>query len=192
MLLGDSSRNTYSQFKALTTSLQMNSNNYGEPTPEDLAIKRQIKRDSVDLTDPRSPTLSPMKVIPMVSLSRNEPVAMVYEACPICCKKINPQILIHKNLRDISEMNNQCVDWANKPCPECQKLCEQGMVLIEIDEKKTTSKANPYRTGRIAVITRNSAHKIFIPEIANRNAVFIPIAVSEQLGVFNKDLMTDE
>jgi hypothetical protein len=42
----------------------MRNQNFGEDSPEDKAIERQIKRDALDLSDPRSATVSPTPTYP--------------------------------------------------------------------------------------------------------------------------------
>jgi len=45
-------------------------------------------------------------------------------------------------------------------CPDCQKIIDDGGVFI-IETEDKTDKKNPYRTGRLVAIKKESAERIF-------------------------------
>lgn len=76
-------------------------------------------------------------------------------------------ILLHKNMRDISHLNGKVISM--QPCSQCERFMEKGIILLGIDEDKSESgwnhppsrlsererrgwMPNPYRTGAFVVI----------------------------------------
>lgn len=75
--------------------------------------------------------------------------------CYFCGK--GKDILIHKNLRDISQVNNKVMD--REPCPKCAELMKKGILLIATrDEPNGTEE--PYRTGTMWAVTEDSMHRV--------------------------------
>jgi hypothetical protein len=97
-------------------------------------------------------------------------IALVKEACPICCKLMDGPIIIGKQFnkktaKEVNEMNGKVVGFADKPCPECQKLIDEGcFFIIGVDGSKTTDPKNPYRSGHIVGITKECDFYKFLPE----------------------------
>lgn len=109
------------------------------------------------------------------------PVALVYSACPLCGKKMDERILLHKQLRDISKYDRQVIDIAPEPCEECKQHMKLGFLLIGVDESKTTDETNPYRTGQIWVLKHEAAEKIF--DNTSKGAAFITTEAAERIGL---------
>lgn len=111
----------------------------------------------------------------MYRLSDEIGVALVKEACPICCKLIDGPILLgnqfnKKRAKEINNLTGQCIGYSEKPCPECQKLIDDNMFLIiAIDSEKSDDMNNPYRTGQIVGINKDSDFVKSIPEPIRKN-----------------------
>lgn len=82
------------------------------------------------------------------------------------------------------------------PCPKCNKLMQQGIILITIDPSKSDPGwekkpiPNPYRTGGFFVIKQDALKK-FLPgslfEYAVKSRwIFIEHTAAEQIGLFDR------
>lgn len=115
--------------------------------------------------------------------------ALVHENCPICAKKINEHIMMNsrlteKNAEEIKSLHNKSVGYSEEPCDECKEYKKQGFIFIEVDKSKTEDISNPYRTGNMWVINKESAERIITnKDIINAGASFIDIVVAKQLGL---------
>ena len=108
----------------------------------------------------------------MTTKEDNWAVGMVYHACPICCQKIDPAIIIPKQLTkrvadEIREANGNIVDFADRPCPKCTKYLEQDYIaIIGFDPAQTEHKDGKvrlqdlYRIG-LAWLRKEAAKHIF-------------------------------
>lgn len=79
-----------------------------------------------------------------------------------------------------------CMDYV--PCHECAELMETGVILISVDEKKSTDQKNPYRSGGWVVVKEETIRRIVSPpelaeDILKRRAAFLPDAVWDALGL---------
>lgn len=94
-----------------------------------------------------------------MSKQDNWAVGMVHHVCPICCKEVEPEIILPKLIspstkKQIEKLNGKCVGFASKPCEECQNYINQDYVaIIGFDETKTKTNdgtvnlADLYRLG---------------------------------------------
>lgn len=78
--------------------------------------------------------------------------------------------------------------WDYEPCSKCSDLMTQGVMLIEVDESKTTDKNNPYRTGSMCVIKDDALSRIMKDgdlrdTVLRRRAAFIPTEVWDAIGL---------
>lgn len=64
-----------------------------------------------------------------------------------------------------------------EPCDECKKLMAMGFLLIEVKDGST---ADPYRTGRIWVVSDEYAKKICAD--MSRGAAYIEESTTSKLG----------
>ncbi len=76
----------------------------------------------------------------------------------------------------------------NKPCTKCQGYMQQGIILIGVDEEKTTDKSNPWRTGRFTVIKEDAIRRIFgegenVEAICKNRVAYMPEEVFVELGI---------
>lgn len=117
----------------------------------------------------------------------NQPVAIVYHQCPLCLAKDEGEILIHKRLQDLSHLDRQIVGPSDEPCAKCQELMSLGLLVIEVDEHKTTDDKNPYRTGHQFVLKKAAAERIFAEVLEApyppKGVVFFSQEVVDHLGI---------
>jgi hypothetical protein len=74
-----------------------------------------------------------------------------------------------------------------EPCNECKDLMERGVILISVDESKTTDPANPYRTGGWVVLRDTAVARMFNPpmreHILKVRAAFLADDAWDRLGL---------
>lgn len=120
-------------------------------------------------------------------------VAIVYEVCPICGAHMNEGIIMNKRLsvkaaENIQKLHNKCIGVSKDACDECLKYKDQVVYFIAIDPYKGSS-VNPFRTGKIAGIHKNSPlikdHPEFILKTNNEvSFCYIEENVGKELGIF--------
>lgn len=122
-------------------------------------------------------------------------IALIKYACPICgkenedasaialCNKIN-----RKNIARVEAMNNKIVGFSEQPCKECQSYIDKGaFLIIGIDTEKSKHMYNPYRTGHLVGIKKESDFYRFLPEeYKKKDAVFMDYREMEKLGIINQ------
>lgn len=122
-------------------------------------------------------------------------VALVKRVCPICGKEVESasEILIgkrasKKNAQRINEMNGQVVGFTEKPCEECQSYIDKGaFFIIGVDADKTDDFKNPYRTGHLVGISRESEFFKALPEdYQKKNAAFMDYREMMAYGMIEK------
>jgi hypothetical protein len=91
-------------------------------------------------------------------------VALLNYVCPIC-GQINEDastiainsLLTENAAKKVEDMNNKVVGFSEKPCKECQSYIDKGaLFIIGIDTEKSDDMSNPYRTGHLVGIKRES------------------------------------
>lgn len=99
-------------------------------------------------------------------------VGLVHELCPICCTKLNeqillPQVLSEKVAKEIDKMHGKAIGFSKEPCEDCQEKINKGyLALIGFDETKTETSNDKvnfkdlYRIG-LLWIKREVAEKAF-------------------------------
>lgn len=74
-----------------------------------------------------------------------------------------------------------------EPCSDCEKLMELGILLLSVDEERTTDRDNPYRTGGFAVVSEELIRRLFKEEFAERvckaRMAFVPDKGWDSLGL---------
>lgn len=129
----------------------------------------------------------------MSRLSDKVGVALAKEACPICCRPMDGPILIGKKVgkkyaENVNKMNGQLIGWSDKPCPECQKLIDEGcFFIIGVDVEKTEDNNNPYRSGHIVGITKEcDFYKQLPDECKKSDAILMDYKVMMKVGLINE------
>lgn len=102
--------------------------------------------------------------------------------CPICGKKCDNVIIMNDRLtkkaaQEVEKAHGQTIGYANKPCKDCQEQIDNNkFILIEIDPNKTDDMKNPYRTGRLAYVDKDSDfYKNLNDQYKVREACFIDV-----------------
>lgn len=75
-------------------------------------------------------------------------------------------------------MSIGCVD--REPCDKCKDLMAKGVMLISVQDN--TDHENPYRTGKIAVITFDAATKLF-PTLGKSRIALVEDSLWKKIGL---------
>ena len=67
------------------------------------------------------------------------------------CNEDNGEIILPGRLKGDVEAPRKAV-WHKHPCDKCAGYMKQGIILISVNEKKSTDMDNPYRTGGWCVV----------------------------------------
>lgn len=127
-------------------------------------------------------------------MSKNEiGVALVKEACPICGAAHDGPIVMNRTLSEhrakkVEALHGKVVGYMDKPCDDCQKLMDQGFLLIGVIEEKTDDKSNPWRSGHQWVVTHDYANRLFDGEPPTIGMSFIDIKMAKAIGLPVADL----
>ena len=119
-----------------------------------------------------------------IRLSKKHGLNASLEQCFLCGK--DKGLILFGQLKDDVEAPRQvCLN--QEPCDECKGLMAQGIILISIDEKRSTDKSNPYRTGGWVVIREEFVKKAFPEDIQeqviNKRVCFLPDEVWDHFGL---------
>lgn len=129
----------------------------------------------------------------------NFEVSLCKEMCFICGKEIDGPIIVNsilteKAAQEVKQLHNKCIGYSDEICPECKKLSEQGLIVLEIDPSKSKSDSwddgiyIPYRTGKIWVIKSDCElaqnMKDFIINKFGCKFIFIDQEAAKQLGFY--------
>lgn len=95
----------------------------------------------------------------MKNTSDNVAVALVYEACPVCGKLMNEQIIMNKTLtkkaaKEIEEANGKCIGYSKDACDSCSEHKDECVYAVAIDPTRSGDDGI-YRTGQIACVNKN-------------------------------------
>ena len=130
-------------------------------------------------------------IITMSNVHDDLGCAIIKFACPICLKPVEDETSIalgtrfsKANAERVNSMNNQIVGFAKKPCKECQEIIDKNaLFIIGIDIEKS-EKDNPYRSGHIVAIKRESEFVQHLPEdFKKRDAIMMDYREMIQLGM---------
>lgn len=126
-------------------------------------------------------------------MESNVGVALTKEACIVCLKESDGDIVINTRLtksmaEKVESMHGKVVGFSKTPCVECLEVVSDGVYIIEIDEKLTTDVNNPWRTGKQWGIKREAMERIVTDEkllahTLKKQACFMPIEVCEMFGL---------
>lgn len=123
-------------------------------------------------------------------------VALIKYACPICgnvnedatAVALGSKFNNKKNVEKVESMHNKIVGFSEKPCKQCQSYIDKGaFFIIGIDPDKTDDFKNPYRTGHLVGIKRDSNFfKEVLSEMKDKNACYMDYREMEKIGLINK------
>lgn len=93
--------------------------------------------------------------------------------------------------RQVEEMNGKIIDMT--PCPKCEEMMKQGVILIVIDESKSDPGwnkerlPNPYRAGHFVVVRDEAIKRLFNGEAVDfalkHRFTFIDVSAAEAVGL---------
>lgn len=90
-------------------------------------------------------------------------VGIVNYACPVCGKVADSQIIMNTKLTKkeadkIQQMHDKTIGFSKHLCKECQEIIDTQncLFIVGVDIDKTTDKKNPYRSGHIVAIKKDS------------------------------------
>lgn len=91
----------------------------------------------------------------------NFKVALTKEICPICGKEMDGPLIINSILtekcaKEVKDLNNKVIGFADHCCEECAKYKDEVVFFIKIDESKSSKNSlkDIYREGEILGIKR--------------------------------------
>ena len=75
-------------------------------------------------------------------------------------------------------------------CSDCQAHMKVGVVLIEVDEEKTTDPSNPYRAGGFAVVKDEAIERMLgegelLDSVLKLRVCYMPIDAWDSVGLRN-------
>lgn len=122
-------------------------------------------------------------------------MALVNRVCPIC-GKVNEsasEIIIGEKMvktddTEIQKLHGKTIGFSEKPCKECQEWIDKGaLFIIGIDAEKSDDMSNPYRTGHLVGIKRESEFVKHLPEeYQKKDAIFMDYKEMKQLGMIEE------
>lgn len=97
------------------------------------------------------------------------------------------EIIIPGRMKDDMEAPRQAV-WNMEPCDQCEHYMKQGVILIEVDEAKSTDRQNPYRAGGWCVVTDEAIERIITDpglrdQVLQKRVAFLPTEVWDHIGL---------
>lgn len=104
------------------------------------------------------------------------------ETCFLCGK--DKGVVLFGQMKNDSEAPKKvCLNY--EPCTECKGLMEKGIILISVDEHKSTDMKNPYRTGGWVVVKESVISEFFnesaSKEVLNKRVCFFSDEVWDKL-----------
>lgn len=97
----------------------------------------------------------------MVTLSPKHGLNPSLTVCFLCLKDIGVALVGRILKGDDPEAPRRMFD--REPCAECKSWMEKGIILISVDETKTTDSKNPFRTGGWVVVSEDYVKHILNP-----------------------------
>ena len=128
--------------------------------------------------------------------TNNLEVSLVKELCPVCCKEMDGPIIMNsilteKNAKNVKDLHNKVIGFADHCCEECSKYKDEAVFFVSIDASKSSkdSLENLYRTGKIIGIKKEAdmieSFKDYIITIKDgTQIVFIDEETGKNLGIF--------
>lgn len=115
----------------------------------------------------------------------NLEVSLVDQLCPICGKVADQVILMNSLLteeiaKEVKNMHGKAIGYADKCCDECSKYKDDVIFFIGADISK--SDTEPYRTGQIAGIKRDSELAKSVKNAATLKDGTMYIFIDENIG----------
>ena len=124
-----------------------------------------------------------------IRLSRQHGVNPSLDMCFVCGEDTGT-IVLPGQLPGDAQAPSRAV-WSHEPCQDCLALMKQGVFLVSVRDGETGN--NPYRTGRIAVVTDDAIRRIITSlslqdSILQQRVAFVPDTVWDALGLPSVDV----
>jgi hypothetical protein len=121
-----------------------------------------------------------------IRLSDKHGVNPSISVCFYCNKDKNEIVLPGKLKWDVQAPMRGV--WSMEPCGTCKDHMDKGVLLISVDEAKSTDPQNPWRTGGWVVIKDEAVRRMVKPDvladsICKRRMAFVPDAAWDMLGL---------
>ena len=120
----------------------------------------------------------------------NFEVALTKEICPVCGKEMDGPLIMNsflteKYAKEVKDLNNKVIGFADHCCEECAKYKDDAVYFISIDESKSSQSLKElYRTGKISGVKKDSKFieqfKDFIVTLKDGTKI---IFIDEQAGI---------
>lgn len=124
----------------------------------------------------------------------NFEVSIVKYLCPICGKEaedgiIMNSLLTEKVAKEVEKLHGRAIGYADHACKECSEYKDKVVFFIGVDTEKS-EKDNPYRTGHITGVKKNSQLVMkcseFIFKLKDGSQYcFIDYNAGKQIGLWN-------
>lgn len=120
-----------------------------------------------------------------IKLSPKHGVNPSMEVC-FYCGEDDGTVMLPGRLPDDAEAPRRGV-WTKEPCEKCKGLMAQGVMLISVRDGETDVD-NPYRTGKVAVVTNEGIRRMVNPaslaeQIIAKRVAFVPDEAWKKLGL---------
>ena len=121
-----------------------------------------------------------------IRLSKKHGVNPMMVVCFFCNKDTGDIALMGQMKGDQEAPRRAVLD--RTPCDTCKGHMGQGVIFISVNEKLTTDRNNPYRSGNWAVVTTDFVQRVVTPksfadDICEKRFCFVPDDVWEKLGI---------
>ena len=126
-------------------------------------------------------------------MDNNLETALTKKLCPICLKEQSGDILINSKLtpkaaKEVKELHNKVVGFADSICDECKDVIGDGVYFIIVDESLSEDMNNPHRTGHILGVKKEVINDLCNDEklgkkIIDSQMTYIDINLAKQIGL---------
>jgi hypothetical protein len=120
-------------------------------------------------------------------LSEQHGVNPSVEQCFVCMKDVGV-VLFGQMKGDAEAPRKVCLGPDSEPCDECKGHMEMGIILISVDESKTTDEKNPWRSGGWVVVKEDMIRRMFNPpelveQVLKKRVAFMPDEAWDMIGL---------
>lgn len=126
-------------------------------------------------------------------------IGIVNYACPVCGKVADSQIIMNTKLTKkeadkIEQINNKTIGFSKHFCKECQEIIDTKncLFIVGVDVNKTIDRNNPYRSGHIVAIKKDSnLGQAIYNAYGNTPMAYMDFKEMEQLNLISDATNTD-
>ena len=100
-----------------------------------------------------------------------EHTALVKRVCRVCHQAVDAEIVIATKyyngepLIDLAKYHQKVVGFLEEPCDDCKKKfkMDEYNIILEFDEAKTDDRNDPYCTGRVLQVRKDTEFAKLLP-----------------------------